>query len=489
MTDSSQQKENKTPYQKLRWLAIVAFFIYLAVVCIFPLLAGKQLYIRQSRSNLAMAEATTGTGELTAQSNGVNQTFVTNIQRLEKITVLWATYNRENAGTVYVELYRQSDMSLLASQILNAADITNGYISELVMDKPLEGLAGVPLILRLSSPDAVTGNAISPMMDPDTTLEGGSLTVGGQTVVGTLCFTAEGEDYIWTGLHYWQFTAALGAVLLTALVVMLWRVKNGKNSFAFHTLSALRKYHFLIHQLVNRDFKTKYKRSVLGVLWSFLNPLLTTLVQYMIFSNLFRFDVPNYAVYLLSGVILFNFFSESCGLMLTSITGNAGLITKVYMPKYIYPLTRTLSSLINLLLAMIPLLIVTLVSGLPLRRSFLLLPIPLVCLAVFALGVGMLLSAAMVFFRDTQFLWGIVSMIWMYGTPLFYPVSIIPEQFQWIIACNPLYHFITMVRTMLIDGISPEPLVYFQCMAFALGMFAVGALVFKKTQDKFILHL
>ncbi len=489
MEKQAKSRRVKTPFEKLRCVTLGVLAAYVAAVCLFPLLAGDQLHFRQSRSNIAMPTAVTGTGELTAESGGVEQKFAANIQRLEKITVLWATYNRENAGTVYVELYRESDRKLLASQTLSASDITNGYISTLEMPEPLEGLAGVPLLLRLSSPDAVAGSAVSPMMNPDISISGGSLSVSAQAVPGTLCFTAEGEDFIWIGLHYWKSAIAFGIVLAVCAVLLLRRAKSGRANITVNTLAALGKYRFLIRQLVSRDFKTKYKRSALGIFWSFLNPLLTTLVQYMIFSSLFRFDIPYYPVYLLSGVILFNFFSESCGLMLNSITGNAGLITKVYMPKYIYPLTRTLSSGINLLLALIPLLIITFLSGLPLKKSFLLIPIPLICLAVFALGVGMLLSAAMVFFRDTQFLWGIVSMVWMYATPLFYPASIIPSQFRWVLHCNPLYYFISMVRTMLIEGVSPEPLVYLQSMAFALAMLLIGAFVFKKSQDNFVLYL
>lgn len=484
-----RNQSKRTPYQKLRLLEVIIMTLYVVVVLLFPLLAGDQLYYRESRSNYSMMESTSGTGELLAKTDGVNQVFVTNIQRLEKISVLWATFGRKNIGTIYVELYRQSDFQLLASQTLSAAEITNGMKSDMIFDTPLEGLEGVPLVLRISTPDAVSGSTVSPMMNANATLKGGSLTVDNQSVSGVLCFAAQGEDYIWTGLHYWQFATLFGAVLAMLAAVLQLRAKAGHAKFALNAIEAMDKYKFLIHQLVSKDFKTKYKRSALGVLWSFLNPLLTTVVQYMVFSNLFRFDIPYYPVYLLSGVILFNFFSESCGLMLTSITGNASLITKVYVPKYIYPLTRSLSSLINLLLALIPLLIVTVLSGLSLSKSFLLLPFPLMCLSVFALGVGMLLSAAMVFFRDTQFLWGIVSMVWMYATPLFYPATIIPDQYHWVLDINPLYYFVGMVRTMLIEGISPEPFEYFQCMGFALAMLAVGALVFKKCQDKFVYYL
>lgn len=172
-----------------------------------------------------------------------------------------------------------------------------------------------------------------------------SLTVNGQPAEGVLCFSATGEDYIWTGLHYWKFAAAMGAVIGLYLLGTYWRWKQGKHSFLANALVAMQKYRFLIKQLVDRDFKAKYKRSILGVLWSFLNPLLNMLVQYVVFSNMFKFDIPNFPVYLLCGNVVFSYFSESCGMALTSIVGNAGLITKVYVPKYIYPLTRIMSSM------------------------------------------------------------------------------------------------------------------------------------------------
>lgn len=252
---------------------------------------------------------------------------------------------------------------------------------------------------------------------------------------------------------------------------------------------AINRYKFLIKQLVIRDFKLKYKRSVLGVFWSFLNPLLTMGVQFIVFSRLFRFDIEFYPVYLLAGIVMFNYFAESCSLTLVSIIGNSQLITKVYVPKYIYPLTRILSSLINLAISMIPLLLVALISGMRPSFSFLLLVFPLICIAVFCLGLGMLLSTMMVFFRDTQFLWGVLSMIWMYLTPIFYPASIVPEKTAWIIKSNPLYYYIDFTRTCVISGKSPDLIMYMICFASSFGMLTIGSMVFKKYQDDFILWI
>lgn len=262
-----------------------------------------------------------------------------------------------------------------------------------------------------------------------------------------------------------------------------------KSESILQTARSVVKYKFLIKQMVSRDFRLKYKRSLLGVFWSFLNPLLMMLVQYIVFSALFRFDIDYYPVYLLTGIVMFNFFSEASSLTMNSLINSASLIKKVYVPKYIYPLTRTASSAINLLISMIPLLIVTLISGIRPALSFLLVVVPLVCISVFCLGLGMLLAISMTFFRDTQYLWGVISMIWMYLTPVFYPVSILPAKVAWIIKINPLYYFIDFLRTCIIDGVSPDTFCFAMCFAWAGAAFILGAYVFNKEQDKVILYL
>ena len=174
---------------------------------------------------------------------------------------------------------------------------------------------------------------------------------------------------------------------------------------------------------------------------------------------------------------------------LTSILGNANLITKVYVPKYVYPLTRVMSSVINLGISLIPLVLVCLFTGVQFHRSVILALFFFICLIIFSYGLSLLLSAAMVFFRDMQFLWNVLSMIWMYATPIFYPESILPENFRFVLAINPLYYFIQNTRLCILDGLSPEPVAYLQCMLIALGMLLAGSFVFRKSQDRFILYL
>ena len=461
---------------------------YAALIILFYFLAGEQLHLRQSRGNRELSAADSGTVELTAGSV-VEQSFITTIQRLEQIDVQWGTYYRPNAGTVLLELMDLRDSSVLLSGAFDAAAITEGGLTTLTAEEPIEGLYNVPLLLRITSPDCAVGSAASPLMNTQGQEEDWGLSLNGAPTPGILCFALSGTDYIWTGLHYWQFAAAGLALLLLFIAVVCLRVRSGKRSYVVNAVIALRKYKFLIRQLVARDFKTKYKRSVLGMFWSFLNPLLTMLVQYFVFSTIFKSDVPNFAAYLIIGTVMFNFFSEACGMALGSILGNAGLITKVYMPKYIYPLTRVMSSVVNLVISLIPLLIVCVITGVEFHKSAVLAFFFLACLVIFCLGLGMLLSTSMVFFRDTQFLWGVLSMMWMYVTPIFYPETILPEEFKLILRINPLYHFLKNTRLCILNGISPEPAVYVQCLLIALGVLLAGALVFRKAQDRFVLYL
>ena len=260
-------------------------------------------------------------------------------------------------------------------------------------------------------------------------------------------------------------------------------------STRIHLPAFLTKYRFLIKQLVMRDFKTKYKRSVLGVLWSFLNPLLTMTIQYIVFSTLFRSDIPNFIIYLLSGIICYNFFAETAGLCLSSIVANASLIHKVYLPKYIYPFARALSSSINLLLSLLPLLLMMLLTRTPITPAILLLPFALLMLFLFSYGVGLLLATLMVFFRDTQFLWGVLSMLWMYLTPIFYPETIIPQAFLGVYKLNPLYHILRFVRTLLMSGVSPSPRAYLYCFLLCIAPLLLGLWIFRRKQDRFILYI
>ena len=472
----------------LKKIFLVSMAVYALLIVSFYFLMGDQLRFRESRGDLELPAADAAPAEL-AQGVTVEQTFHVKIQRLESVSAQWGTYYRPNSGMVTMELLRQDSGELLMSGDFDAAGIGEGQLLTISAEKPIETVYEAPLVLRLTA-DSLPGSAPAPLIHTQEEGEAGFfLHINGEAISGVLCFTAAGTDYIWTGLHYWKFSAALGAAVALLFMAVWLHWRRGKHSYIINVLIAVKKYRFLIRQLVGRDFKTKYKRSILGAFWSFLNPLLMMLVQYFVFSTIFRSDVPNFAAYLIIGTVMFNFFSESCGMTLGSILGNAGLITKVYMPKYIYPLTRTMSSVVNLSISLIPLIIVCLVTGVRFRKAAVLALFFFACLIIFCLGFGMLLATSMVFFRDTQFLWGVLSMMWMYATPIFYPERILPDNLKFVLIVNPLYHFLKNARLCILNGLSPEPAVYFQCMVIALAMLLAGAFVFYKNQDKFVLYL
>ena len=207
--------------------------------------------------------------------------------------------------------------------------------------------------------------------------------------------------------------------------------------------------------------------------------------------------VQHYAIYLLCGIVIFNGFNDCCNQAMRAIISNASLITKVYVPKYIYPVTKVLSASINMVLSMVPLLLVTifygLFNGLYIRWSILLLPLALIFVISFAVGMGFLLSSLMVFFHDVEFLWGVISTMWMYATPIIYSTSMLERSGAgWlakVMQFNPLYHYVTFVRTIIIDGCSPAISEYFICAICSLVMIIIGGTVFKKTQDQFVLYI
>lgn len=249
------------------------------------------------------------------------------------------------------------------------------------------------------------------------------------------------------------------------------------------------KYRFLLGQLVSRDFKTRYKRSVLGVLWSMLNPLLTMCVQYLVFANLFRWNVDNYAVYLLIGTVTFNFFSEATQAALVSITGSASLITKVYIPTYVFPISKVLSACINLFFSTLALYFIMLIQGVPLNGYHLLIPVLYLLLTLFSCGLGMILASLMVYFRDTQFLYSVLITLWMYLTPLFYPVDIIPENLMRFYKLNPMYQYVTFFRTLVLDAAMPSMEQFGFCIGYTVLFMALGLIVFRKLKRNFVLYV
>lgn len=465
--------------------SIIKFFIIYFIIIVGFYFVGDE----QIRFEEYFAEMPTANAALDEISEGtvIEQEFISRSDTIDKFTLYVATYARVNRGHVVVSLIDTAAQEKKADLIMEAGLLADNSFYEWELETPLTETQGRSYTITIGSecppgesPTIYYHNAAG----SDTQLR-----INGVSVNQTLCFSYAGRNQTFLGTYYWVICAALTICILLYFIWTYVRMSQGRKTLYGTVYGTWGRYKFLIKQLVSRDFKTKYKRSVLGYLWSFLNPLLTMIVQYIVFSTIFRSDIKNFPVYLLSGIILFNFFTDAVNQGLSSIVNNASLITKVYVPKYIYPVTKVISSSINLVISVIPLLLVAVFTGAPITKALLLLPFGLICLIIFSIGLSLALASAMVFFRDTQYLWGIVSLAWMYATPLFYPENIIPEQYKLIQKLNPMYYIVKFVRTLMIDGISPEPMMYVYCLGASLVMLVIGAAIFKKTQDRFVLYI
>ena len=252
-----------------------------------------------------------------------------------------------------------------------------------------------------------------------------------------------------------------------------------------------KKYSFLLQQLISRDFKVKYKRSVLGIVWSLLYPVLNMAVMALVFSNVFKFSTPgvNYLVYVLSGLIMFNYYSEASNLAMSSVVANFPLTNKIYIPKYIFPLSKCLFVGINFLLTLIPLYIVILATGTGLNIYHLVLPYAYVCLFIFTFGMGLILSTIAVFLRDMFYIYGIVITLWTYLTPIMYDISMISPELQFFFKLNPMYHYINFIRRVILYNEMPSAFTFGICALSSLAVLIIGVFVFRKNQDKFIYYV
>ena len=251
----------------------------------------------------------------------------------------------------------------------------------------------------------------------------------------------------------------------------------------------LKKYMPLIRELVLQDVKIKYRRSILGYLWSLLNPLLMMAVMTFVFSSIFTMNIKYFPLYIITGNTMYSFFNESTTLAMNSIKRNSQLIKKVYIPKFIFPIASVCSSFVTMSFNMVAILIVKVVMRVPVHLADLLFPIPLFLELVFCMGMGMILSSFLVHFRDIEHLYGVLLFVWMYMTPIFYTLDGMPDYVIRVVKLNPLYHYISLFRELLIMGTVPNMNEWFVAGVCSICSLVVGMMIFKKLQRNFIVYL
>lgn len=298
-----------------------------------------------------------------------------------------------------------------------------------------------------------------------------------------------GEDGMAAVFPFWNVfrTVALGLALAAALVVVAVLFRSRKTILSF--MPGFRKYQPLLKLLVRRDFFVRYQRSVLGILWTLLNPLANMIIMSIVFSYLFRNTIPNFPAFVLSGTVVFGCFSEATNNALQSVVGRAPLLKKVYVPKYIFPFSAVVTAFLNMLFALLALLIVMLVTGAPFHIQMVMMPLIFVYLFVFCLGTGLLLATMQVFFRDTAHLYGVILTAMNYLSAIFYDINIVPVKYMPFFAVNPMYHFVSIFRKVALNGEWPRMWDHMVCAGIAVAAILLGASVFYKKQDQFILHI
>ena len=255
-------------------------------------------------------------------------------------------------------------------------------------------------------------------------------------------------------------------------------------------LKDLFRYKDLLKHLVERDIKLKYRRSILGYLWSVLDPLFTMIVMTVVFSTMFSRNIENFPVYLFCGQLLFNFMKNSTSQAMNSINANGALLKKVYVPKYIFTFSKVISGGVDLLFNLLALAIVMIFTGASFHWSNLLFPVVLLQVFVFSLGLGMFLAQANVFFKDVQHIYNAVMMAWMYLTPIFYPVESLPGLVRWCVThLNPMFYYVKQFRDIFYAGVLPQWEYVLAGSVAAVLMLLFGTVSFFKNQDRFILYV
>jgi len=246
----------------------------------------------------------------------------------------------------------------------------------------------------------------------------------------------------------------------------------------------------LLWNLVRRDLTVRYKRSVIGFFWTMLNPLLLMIILTIVFANIFRFEgIEHYEVYFLSMYLVFAFFTQTTVQSMTSLAWNGGLMKRIRVPKPIFALSTTISGLVNLCLAYVPLFVIMIVRGAPIRPTVLFLPVAFAIIAVFALGVSLLLSALAVYFEDVSQMYQVGTIALLYMTPIIYPIDIVPDKFLWLIRLNPLTQLFKLARDPVYHGSLPELHILGGSIATALVALVIGWLVFSRLSRGFYEHL
>jgi ABC-type polysaccharide/polyol phosphate export permease len=249
------------------------------------------------------------------------------------------------------------------------------------------------------------------------------------------------------------------------------------------------RYRDLIAQLATRDIKVRYKRSVLGIAWTLLNPFLMMVVYTVAFRHLFGINSPGYPVFLLSGTLAWGYFSQTTVVAMYQLLGGGSLLTRIYVPRTVFAASATIAGLVNLLLSLVPLAIVMVASDVPLTVALVWLPLAILLLAIFTLGVALIVSSLAIRFHDVADIYQVLLQAWFFWTPIIYPPSLIPGDQTWRLMSNPMAHLITLFRVPIFEGQPPDAATVIGASGLALLTLIVGWLLFTSRADELAYRL
>ena len=474
------KKKKKLPL----WSRVLIIYLCFVCYCLGCFaIGGKDIKLKRVAS--ADIVETDNLGEIT-EDKVVEQKFVADTKIIDSITLKVGTYDRAN--TVDLKLELLDGTQTIASSTIKSTDVLNAN-NTFTFDKEVEVEPGKTYTMRVSSPGATEGNAFTVYCGTPISNHVG-LMVGNQDKSNVeLINTMSGKEYDPLGFY---FMAGIIVILIAGaiyIVHMAISEKKGKMTVGMQIMNAYHQYSFLLQQLVGREFKVRYKRSFLGILWSFVNPMLTMVVQYFVFTLIFKSAIPNYIVYLIIGITFFNFYSESTTGGMLSILSNSQLIKKVYVPKYIYPFSQILSSSINFGISLVLMFGISFLTGVRPNMYMFLITYAIICIFILNIGVSLMLATGMTFFRDVQFIYNVFMTALTYATPMFWDLSMIPEKYLWIFKLNPLADIIIFVREIILNHRYPGTDLAVLMFVIPCILLFLGVHVFRKNQDKFILYI
>ena len=242
-------------------------------------------------------------------------------------------------------------------------------------------------------------------------------------------------------------------------------------------------------ELVKRDFKTKYKGSALGILWSIISPLFTLLVMDVIFSNFFGATIEHYVIYLFCGNIVFNYFRDATTYGMTALLWNAEIFTKINVPKFLFLLAKNVQALLNFGLTLVVFFIFCAIDGVPFTWKFVLLLFPILCILLINVGVGLILSALHIFFRDVAHIWPILTILIMYASAIFYDVTNFSDTIQTLLYVNPVYQNIVYFRQIVLHGIVPGFGYHMIMLGTALVLVLIGLWIYHRYNWRFLYYV